>query len=354
LTNAFRGDAFAQLLQSQRLWPVDPAVEQNWSGLGQHVSFEEHEQRLINEILEYRNLLGSTRTAVVQSVKCRRILLARKSIICSKRTITRQDAIAEVAHLTRLNHGHILRVIGTYVKGSELSILLYPVAKYNLEVFLEEVRTGSWRVISFEDLFTDDPFYGCLSSAVHYIHRSLTKHMDLKPQNILIVETSTDPYIKPFIADFGIARSYESTEEMETDGWTSFTRQYAAPEVVLQDFRGLPADIFSLGCVFLEILDAVYLSHSLSHRSWRQKVLDANPQGDPSYQANVDALQTNLESNAFGLPSDYIFSKVEIMTRMLELNPRDRPTAEDLVSIFGENVCCLDGAVKLEAVFENA
>jgi hypothetical protein len=77
LIRGSRQDEYAQLLRRQKLWPVDPMVEQNWSGRGQHAKFEKDEQNLINIILEVQDDLGSTRTAVVQSVKCRRILLAR-------------------------------------------------------------------------------------------------------------------------------------------------------------------------------------------------------------------------------------------------------------------------------------
>ena len=105
-------------------------VEVNTSNL------ETDEQRVINDILEVQSDLGSTRTAVVESVKCRRILLARKTITCGKHTMTKEEAIKEVSHLTRLKHAHILQVIGTYVKGRLLSTLLYPVATYNLKGFL--------------------------------------------------------------------------------------------------------------------------------------------------------------------------------------------------------------------------
>jgi serine/threonine protein kinase len=351
-----RGDEFAQLLQSQKLWPVDPSIEQDWSGRGQHAVFEKHEQKLINDILEVQDTLGSTRTAVVQSVRCRRILLARKSITCGKRTMTKEEAIAEVAHLTRLSHAHIIRVIGTYVKDRELSILLYPVAESNLEVFLETLRTAcSGDARRCDNCFAAEKFYGCLSSAVSYLHRELTKHMDIKPQNILIVKTPADSCKRPLIADFGIARTYRSAEETETDGWTSFTKRYAAPEVVKQESRGLPADIFSLGCVFLEIIDAAYRHHddirkSLSREKLLQVVLDANPQGDSSYQANINALQARLTPDAFKFGIWYINPPVATILTMLNSDPKDRPTAEELSSVFGKDVCCDSGAPRLQAI----
>jgi serine/threonine protein kinase len=166
--------------------------------------------------------------------------------------MTQEEAISEVARLTRLDHAHILRVIGTYVKGRELSILLYPVADYNVETFFEEYLNASPGREQEWMRRSGLGFNCCLSSAVQYIHHNLTKHMDIKPKNIIVRATQNYEYTL-LVADFGIARSYARADDIETDGETSFTKRYAAPEVVNQDFRGLPADVFSLGCVFFEM-----------------------------------------------------------------------------------------------------
>jgi serine/threonine protein kinase len=347
LNHVHREDEYAQLLQSQQLWPVDPISEQNWSGRGQHVKFEKDEQSLINSILEVQDDLGSTRTATVQSVKCRRILLARKTIACGKQTMTREEAIKEVSHLTRLDHAHVLRVIGTYVKGRHLSILLYPVADYNLEGFFGEIRATPQGSHLYIDMISAGiTFYGCLSSAVRAVHRNLTKHMDIKPQNILVWRRQRDckSIFKLYLADFGIARSYETLQNTETNGHTSFTKRYAAPEVVQQETRGLSADVFSLGCVFLEIYDTMNRNYPDSGCG-AKAVLDANAQGDSSYQANVDALRNYLSCTlSFGWPTI-----CTTIIEMMNVNPERRPTAEELAERLGEHPCCTTGAEPLEA-----
>ncbi|KAF1998723.1 kinase-like protein [Amniculicola lignicola CBS 123094] len=217
---------YTGLLRDRGLLPVDPMLEQNWSGRGQHAEFEPGESPLINQILEPHIILGSSNTAVIQSVRCRRILLARKTIRCN-RHFTKAQAIGEVAHLKELNHSHIVRVIGTYSQGNSLSILLYPVAEYDLQCFLSE--------ISKKEFFDEDPqvaslvtFFGCLSDAVYYIHGHIIKHMDIKPKNILVRPKqpgTVGASFKVYIADFGIARSYCDPEDAETDGPTLFTRR---------------------------------------------------------------------------------------------------------------------------------
>jgi serine/threonine protein kinase len=261
--------------------------------------------------------------------------------------MTKQEAITEVAHLTRLDHAHILRVIGTYVKGRELSILLYPVANCNLERFLERYRQTSTSDLSGRETFLKNCF-PCLSSAVRYIHRKLTKHMDIKPQNILVLRKSYATRTL-FIADFGIARSYATLEDVETDGKTSFTKRYAAPEVIKQELRGLPADMFSLGCVFIEVYDALYGREVWYQRgSGLQACLDAGFQGDTSYQSNIEAIQADL-SKFTKKYWDYVPSP-SLMVEMLRHNPAERPTAEQLVATLGERSCCRGGSIALRPV----
>jgi serine/threonine protein kinase len=331
------------------LWPVDPLLEQNWSGRGQHAEFKKNEQNIIDQLLEVQETLGTTRSAFVQSVKCRRILLARKTVRCGKTTLTKEEAVSEVSHLTRLNHAHILRVIGTYVKGRELSILLYPVADCNLEDFLELYRD---MCLSYRDLPGMETFLrrccSCLSSAVEYIHRNLTKHMDINPQNILVLRTRHAVYV-PFIADFGIARSYDKVEETETDGRTSFTKRYAAPEVVKQESRGLPADIFSLECVFIEVYNTLSIKGLQDTRGFGlQSWLNANSDGDPSYQANISALQAHLLELAEIIRR--LDPPASLIIEMLRYNPKERPSAEKVLNTFGYSSCCIDGAIALHAL----
>jgi serine/threonine protein kinase len=331
------------LLQSRKLWPVDPRIEQDWSDRGQHAIFQDDEQSLIDKILQVKDNLGSTRTAVVQSVQCRRILLARKTIKCGRQTMTKEEAIAEVSHLTRLNHAHILRLIGTYVKGRDLSILLYPVASCNLEEFLYDVQhTLHCSIFWLRAQSSIEQFFPCLSSAVRYIHENLTKHMDIKPQNIL-VETRGNITYRPYIADFGIARVYNTLEDVETNGRTSFTKRYAAPEVVRQDTRGLTADIFSLGCVFLELGDSLYPDVP-ELRGVKEQWKDA------SYQANINTLQALIARYIQGTSNRFAKVTFFAISQMIQLEPLGRPTAEQLHCVWKQNDCCIAGSVPLEAM----
>jgi serine/threonine protein kinase len=373
-----REDEFAQLLRSKRLWPVEAAVEQNWSGRGEHLNILPEDRYFLNEILEPQSVLGRTSTALVDSVKCRRILLARKTISCN-RQLTKAKALEEFAHLKKLGHVHIVRVIGTYVLGKKLSILMYPVARYNLENFLEatiEERDDKDRA---DMRSACQRFFSCLSSAVDYIHSTFTKHMDIKPQNILVHERDYGARgygcygrYTVLITDFGIARSYQRLDVTETDGPTMFTRKYAAPEVILQDKRGLSADIFSLGCVFLEMIatlnevctskpapedmdidgtSALPKSHHKRDLTMDklQSLLESSESG-PAYHCNIEAIFVEL-TRYIPQPkeSSNIMHLVHLIRAMVRENPTGRPSARVVLDFFKPVCgCCDAGPLPLE------
>jgi tRNA A-37 threonylcarbamoyl transferase component Bud32 len=326
---------------------LDDLKALDWSGKGQHVEYGIDEEALVP--LKVERTIGHSATALVEAVRCRRIRLARKRIRCNRR-ITPYDAIVEVQHLQRLQHYHLVRVVGTYIIRKDLSILLYPVTEWNLEEFMEDTVDRLCDLKDFSDSYEHRcrtlslrTFFGCISNALHYIHRMNVKHMDIKPKNFLVRSTRTpladrvDNY-KIYIADFGIARSYNSAQEAETDSWTSFTRTYAAPEVVLQEKRSFSADIFSLGCVFTEILATILSTKSNNLRAELQENR-VSPHGDTSFQANVDTVRKFIlradKRDFFNDPRHAharkaYLSLVEKMPYCLDTIPALRPNAEDM------------------------
>ncbi|OCL13651.1 kinase-like protein [Glonium stellatum] len=342
-----------QFLQTRNLIPP-PFEEQDWSGRGQHAEFGKEEEREIPLVVE--KVLGYSATALVQSVICRRIRLACKTIKCGQK-LKRENAIKEVEHLQRLQHSHIVRVVGTYAIGKDLSILLYLVAEYNLETLMDSIyervsltpisecvgptTTGGSANGEFllstecvtKKLYLKD-FFGCLSNALQYIHSHVTKHMDIKPKNILVRNMGMNRLgysmkCGIYIADFGISRSYKTVFESETESPTSFTKTYTAPEAINQSRRGLSADIFSLGCVFAEMLAAIAQTEPIEHSENQPLRLhrEKNKDYDPSYQANAKEVQDWLLGIRFPFSYDYLGLIRHYTRQMLESNHASRPIA---------------------------
>ena len=78
-------------------------------------------------------------------------------------------------------------------------------------------------------------------------------HRDLKPQNLLI---DKDGHIK--LADFGLARAFGMPVRTYTH--EVVTLWYRAPEILLgSKFYSTSVDVWSLGCVFAEMVSRVIL-----------------------------------------------------------------------------------------------
>ena len=124
-----------------------------------------------------------------------------------------------------------------------------PVAECNLYTYLCQPRT-------FIDQRSPSlrSYFGCLASAVAYLHRQRVRHRDLKPQNILVWHHDV------FITDFGTALDWSKRgRDTTNDPSTPVTEQYMAPEFARRSgsSRSSASDIWSLGVVFLEMVSVL-------------------------------------------------------------------------------------------------
>ena len=152
----------------------------------------------------------------------------------------------EVDIIKRLRHHHIVRVIASYDAPSKFGIIMTPVAETNLDQYLVENPRP-------DDQSKICRWFGCLTAALAYLYAQKVKHYDIKPANIIIKGKQI------FFTDFGIAKDKlgESTTS-SSGGYCPKTPLYCAPEVADSlGSRGRSADVFPLGCVFLEMFTAL-------------------------------------------------------------------------------------------------
>ncbi|MEV5717657.1 protein kinase [Amycolatopsis mediterranei] len=88
-----------------------------------------------------------------------------------------------------------------------------------------------------------------LAHALAHVHARGIVHRDLKPANVLLGPDG------PLITDFGIAHALDSTHLTGT-GLVTGTAAYLAPEQILGEPAGPPADVYALGLILLECLTA--------------------------------------------------------------------------------------------------
>lgn len=86
-----------------------------------------------------------------------------------------------------------------------------------------------------------------LISAISHLHNNWILHRDIKTSNLLINKGNLK------VADFGLAREYGSPLKQYTN--KVVTLWYRAPELLLQTGKySTPVDIWSVGCIFGELL----------------------------------------------------------------------------------------------------
>ncbi|MDZ4852476.1 MAG: serine/threonine-protein kinase [Pirellulaceae bacterium] len=83
-----------------------------------------------------------------------------------------------------------------------------------------------------------------VAQAISFAHGKGIVHRDLKPSNILL-----DSQHKPYVADFGLAKSTSRNSDLTQTGQVLGTAGYMAPEQAACDYKnvGVFADIYGLG-----------------------------------------------------------------------------------------------------------
>ena len=148
----------------------------------------------------------------------------------------------EIDALKRLQHHHLVEIVGSYSDRLSLAFIMRLVADYNLLTFLQSLKGP-------DQLPALRSFYGCLASTVAYLHSREVYHMDIKLENILI--NNGDLYV----ADFGSAHDWSKKEQSTTVTNTPRAPWYQPPELAKYHCapRNWATDIWSLGVVFLEM-----------------------------------------------------------------------------------------------------
>ncbi|OMJ76606.1 hypothetical protein SteCoe_24016 [Stentor coeruleus] len=146
----------------------------------------------------------------------------------------------EVEILSKLSHKNIVRYLGTrrddrylrifmeYVAGGSISTLIHKYGKFNetlIRVYTQQILEG-----------------------LEYLHYNKIIHRDIKGANVLV---GNDGVCK--LADFGSAKRKISIEDRSQFTSLKGTTNWMAPEVMRQEGHGRFADIWSLGCLLVEM-----------------------------------------------------------------------------------------------------
>lgn len=226
--------------------------------------------------------------------------------------------VAEMNIIKSLDHQHTARYVGSFTDNSWLGLIMTPVADMNLSEYLRN-----------SDLPSDEKniilraFFACLATALQYLHDHGMRHRDIKPQNILI-QGSNAVY-----TDFSLSKNYSGQPGSTTSGPTARTKHYAAPEVDREEKRNTSSDVWSLGCVFLEMV-VILKGHTIG--SMQRFYLENGTKG--AYISNnspaTEELLERLSSSGNSLDN----IPLEVARHMLQHERDSRPTAAEVALEF--------------------
>ncbi|KAI3977022.1 hypothetical protein MKX01_008880 [Papaver californicum] len=255
------------------------------------------------------------------------------------------DVFEHVSDATRiLREIKLLRLL-RHPDVVEIKHIMLPPSRREFKdiyVVFELMESDLHQVIKANDDLTPEHYqfflYQLLRS-LKYIHSANVFHRDLKPKNIL---ANADCKLK--ICDFGLAR-VSFNDAPSAIFWTDYvaTRWYRAPELCGSFFsKYTPAiDIWSIGCIFAEILTGkpLFPGKNVVH----QLDLMTDLLGTPSTESVARIRNEKARRYLSGMwkkppvPFTQKFPKVDplalnLLERLLAFDPKDRPSAEEALA----------------------
>lgn len=307
--------------------------------------------------------LGSGSFGVVQKVlfqsNNRSICLARKIVHPPYRKYPLEKLRDEANVMEKLDHEHIVKLVGTYCLQSSLFILLWPVAVCNLDRLLADIdslRTGQGdrediigrlHALDLKDLAAVNcppartspnrcncplqylrQITGCITRAVAYCHDANIRHLDLKPSNILLSSG------RVYLADFGIAKDVHNRDNTMTIG-AQGTPKWRAPEVqqTYNNWSMKAADVYSLGLVLFNIATTIYYAPLDDFDAILKETSSARDERLRQYARNLEAralaTQQVEDVNAPTFGPRHI---VHLASKMVSKDPASRPVIQQVNS----------------------
>uniref|UniRef100_A0A672ZP45 Myosin light chain kinase, smooth muscle-like n=1 Tax=Sphaeramia orbicularis TaxID=375764 RepID=A0A672ZP45_9TELE len=152
----------------------------------------------------------------------------------------RSAALKEIEIMNSLHHPKLVQCLAAYAARSETVMVMEYIAGGELfERIVDE---------NFEHTeLTSARYMQQILEGMQYVHKQNIVHLDLKPENIVCVDTAGT---KIKIIDFGLASKLDGKPLMVMHG----TPEFVAPEVISYEPVGLETDMWSIGVICFILL----------------------------------------------------------------------------------------------------
>ena len=224
------------------LAPFDP---KEWVASGEGDSDDSPEERsVLGKGAFGLTLRMSTRTGVLVAAK----RVVRKDL--RKSGMTDENVRNEAQTLGQLRHQHVIRYLGIVTTKKHLLLVMELAAGGSLADQVPRQRSAD--VIA--------AWARQIASALGYVHWRRFVHRDVKAANVLL---SAEGDVR--LADFGLTCFLESTAATHFSKGAGGTSTYFSPERGQGRSYGPMADMWSAGCLLIELLDGKLLTKPIWH-----------------------------------------------------------------------------------------
>ena len=185
--------------------------------------------------------------------------------------------MTEVELLKALNHRNVVQYLGSFRSRSHLYIIMALVENGSLAAVIKANRFGPFPE-SLVAVYIQQVLQG-----LAYLHDQGVVHRDVKGANIL---TTKEGLVK--LADFGVATRLGDAEACQEAAQPAGTPYWMAPEVVELKAVTTASDVWSVGCLAVELLTGQPPYYDLQPLSALYNIVqDAHPPLPPGASSSM-------------------------------------------------------------------
>lgn len=243
----------------------------------------------------------------------------RKKVAVKLVSVTCQGLKQEVKALMYCNHPNVVRMHEYIVdQGQETFGMILELGQMDVNTYFESgnvLTPSALRQVMLATL-----------KAIQYLHSQGICHMDVKSDNLLIMNKPTAPLRQEHIklCDFGLVSIAAPGQIVVTETMLKGTPPFFAPEMSnCMPYSANVADIWSIGCTLLDLTDEVV-------EDWRDtynQFVDMDDTDRYVFQTGIRHIVRVMNEQHYFDHKPAFAPAFDLMRLLLKFNPDRRPTA---------------------------